>query len=67
MEHLTTQALAQLVNASDPTAESPDEVQTWSLVLVMVVSSTVIVIGSLGNLLTLVTLAHQFCMPVRLR
>lgn len=67
MEHLTTQALAQLVNASDPTAESPDEVQTWSLVLVMVVSSAVIVIGSLGNLLTLVTLAHQFCMPVRLR
>ncbi|XP_037783792.1 G-protein coupled receptor moody-like [Penaeus monodon] len=69
MEGLTTQAVSKFVNTSDTTSGyfTIGEVQTWSLVLAMIVTFTVMVIGSLGNLLTLVTLAHQFCMPVRFR
>ncbi|XP_047471295.1 G-protein coupled receptor moody-like [Penaeus chinensis] len=69
MEGLATQAESQFTDTNGTTSghTNTGEVQTWSLVLAMIVTLTVMVIGSLGNLLTLVTLAHQFCMPVRLR
>ncbi|XP_045599568.1 compound eye opsin BCRH2 [Procambarus clarkii] len=39
----------------------------WSLMLGMVVSFTVMVVGSFGNLLTVCTLVHQFHIPRKVR
>ncbi|XP_071537525.1 protein trapped in endoderm-1-like [Panulirus ornatus] len=54
----------------EPTFAQPEDCQTpsdWSLLLGMVVSMTVLVVGSCGNLLTVCTIAHQFHMPRRSR
>ncbi|XP_063586370.1 melatonin receptor type 1B-like [Penaeus indicus] len=56
-----------LINDTTNDHPNTDKVHNWSLILAMVVTLTVMVIGSLGNLLTLLTVGHQFCMPVRLR
>ncbi|XP_037783793.1 G-protein coupled receptor moody-like [Penaeus monodon] len=69
MEGLATQAVSQFADTNGTTNDhnSTGQVETWSLVLGMIVTLTVMVIGSLGNLLTLLTFAHQFCMPIQLR
>lgn len=62
-EPLVTRTIAG-TSAQPATSQTPED---WSLLLGMVVSMSVLVIGSCGNLLTVSTLAHQFHMPRRFR
>lgn len=67
MQRLSTPSIFNSTFGPEEEGPSYDKPSEGFLILGMFVTMTVMVVGSLGNLLTLFTLGHQFYMPRKAR